>query len=181
MIVAILRLLGLTLCIVSVAVVALENDRSLPPLLVEPPHPAAVSEASPRVVRVFFGGGDSSHKIDGVLRGVTLEQLQPLGVAPESFVVDGADIRFSFSAPGNDLVGFALAVPTGPVHWTLQLDGGAFPGEALFAGPFGLPAPELSGGVGASCLHGFAIGSGTPYFSHTTVGAFVICSSAAQS
>jgi hypothetical protein len=174
------RILGLAACVVAAVLIYLEGGAAEAPLVV--PRVGDVAAAPPpppskplRAVRFFFGGGGAEHRVAGVLHGAGLDQAVALGVPRSSLVATDDGLSFAFGAPAADLVGFAVVMPPGPLRWEWTLDGAPWPREDVFAGPYGLRAPDLANGIGASCAHGFAVGAGTPYFSAHQVGAFVIC------
>ncbi|MGO8994523.1 MAG: hypothetical protein ACLQVI_14485 [Polyangiaceae bacterium] len=179
------RALGVAVCAVAATLIYLEAGAADPPLVmpkaerVAPPPPPPTPRAGLRATRFFFGGGPRDSRVEGVLRGVSLDRTIPLGIPRGALTADGPDIRFAFVAPHGDLIGFAIVAPPAALRWEWMLDGAPWPAEAVFAGPYGLPAPELVNGMGASCAHGFGLGAGThagtPYFSAAKAGAFVIC------
>jgi hypothetical protein len=174
------KLLGLTVCLVAIALIILEGG-ALEETLVVPRTSERVEATAPkeprglRAIRFFFGGGGAEHRIAGTLHGVALEQVIALGIPPGSLVATEDGFRFAFPSPAADLIGFAVVTPPRALHWEWSLDGSPWPADAVFAGPYGLRASDLLNGIGVSCAEGFASGAGTPFFSAHQVGAFVIC------
>ncbi len=177
-----LRVVGAALCTVAGALIYLEAGAAAPPLTM--PHPRAVASSpamppgpapSERSMRLLFGGGAGPTAVGGVVHGVRRAQVVAIDVPDEAIVEEGDGVRVDFQAPPGALVGLGIVAPRSPFHWDFTLDGSPWPADAFFAGPYGLPAPDLLHGMGASCAHGFASGSGTPYLSADRVGAFVVC------
>jgi hypothetical protein len=176
----VLRLLGMAVCVVAAALIYLEAGAANEPLVMpKPADHASPSPPAPRkgvhLIRFLFGGGGKEHHVEGVVHGITLDQATELGIPGGSLAVEGDGVRFAFQSPPAALIGFGVVLMPGPLRWELTLDGSPWPRDLVFAGPYGLVAPDLVNGMGASCARGFAMGGGTPYFSAKQVGAFVIC------
>jgi hypothetical protein len=174
------RILGLAVCVVAAALIYLEGGAAEEAPVV--PRSAAAERTAPappshglRAVRFFFGGGGAERHVAGTIHGVAPDHVIALGIPRSSLAASEDGIQFAFVSPAADLVGFAVVIPPGPLRWEWTLDGRPWPPGAVFAGPYGLGAPDLVSGIGASCADGFATGAGTPFFSANNVGAYVLC------
>ncbi len=180
MIALLARIVGATICIVGGALIYLEGGAAETPPAIPRTHDVAPTASAPpalgmRAVRFFFGGGGSARSVAGVIHGVTLDHVIALGIPRSDLAASDDGVRFAFRSPPADLIGFAVVLPRGPLRWDLTLDGAPWPTDSVFAGPYGLSAPDLVSGIDASCAHDFASGAGTPFFSKDQVGVFVIC------
>jgi arylsulfatase A-like enzyme len=111
--------------------------------------PVATSDAI--AVTLRFAGAGSVHRVAGYLSvepGATLV-VKPVGVAPSSLRGESPRIEVAFSSVPDALVGLDVVVtpPAAPLHWELFVDDKKLPEDQVFAGPFGLAAPGLLGGL----------------------------------
>jgi len=112
-------------------------------------------------VHLRFSGGGRVHRVTGALtvgdgkRAATVT-AQPAGIPREAVRVappgpDDARVRvdFAFTTVPDAVVGLDLRVdpPGAPVAWRLFLDDRPWPEQAVFTGPFGLPAVAAKTGL----------------------------------
>jgi arylsulfatase A-like enzyme len=118
-----------------------------------PPRPTA------DVLRLRFSGGGRARRVSGTLTvgdpreggrdHATAIEVEPVGAGKESIARRGARIELALTMLPADVVGLDLRVePAGlPVRWELWMDDAPWPEGAVYAGRFGLAAPELLGGL----------------------------------
>jgi hypothetical protein len=75
--------------------------------------------------------------------------VEPAGLGKEAVRADGPRVEISFATPKDAVVGFDVRVdpPGAPLKWELFLDEAPWPEGYVFAGPFGLAAPQVRGGL----------------------------------
>ncbi len=118
------------------------------------PSPVAADAAAPRLTLRFAGGGQV-HRVRGTLtigdattKAVDV-RVEPVGVGPDAYRVDGGRVEVSLSTATDAVVGLDLRIdPAGaPVRWELFLDDAPWPDALVYGGPFGLAAPVLRQGI----------------------------------
>ncbi|MBX3217355.1 MAG: sulfatase-like hydrolase/transferase [Labilithrix sp.] len=143
--------------------------------------PGAAGPA-PSTLRLRFAGGASSRRISGTIAigdDTTKPKsvdVQPVELGRDAFRVEGRKIDVAFRTSPSAPVGFDLVVdpPSAPVRWELWLDDRPWPADAVFGGPFGLPAPLLSAGVATDEARFAARAVGLPVIApRSDVGIFV--------
>ena len=113
-----------------------------------PPPPQAA------VVALRFVSPRPARRVSGVItvgepgQNVVVS-AQPVGAGPSAIKVSGPRIEVALTTRPDAPVGVDLSVdpPGANVAWELSLDDAPWPASRVFAGPFGLAAPALSGGV----------------------------------
>jgi hypothetical protein len=115
----------------------------------------APEDGKPPVVHLRFAGAARARRVSGVItvgdaklrpRSFTLE---PVDLGRDAFKLTGNKAELAFTTSPRGPVGFDLVVdpPATPVSWELYLDDAPWPDDATFAGPYGLAAPLLRGGI----------------------------------
>ncbi|MBX3263658.1 MAG: sulfatase-like hydrolase/transferase [Labilithrix sp.] len=116
--------------------------------------PSSAAERPP-VLRLRFSGGASSRRVSGTIAigdGTTKPKsvdVLPVELGRDAFRVEEGKVDVALRTSPSAPVGFDLVIdpPSAPVGWELWLDDEPWPVDAVFGGPFGLPAPILRSGV----------------------------------
>jgi hypothetical protein len=186
-----LGVVGLAVCVSSAALLYLEGDAAkaptrLPALADQeaktertaglaggmPPTPRGTE----RILHIRFTSGGKVAHVTGIIHGVLPRQTRLVELTPADATPEEEGLRLAFDMGGDKVLGFDFKVPLSPLRWDLSKDGQPWPAEEVHAGPFGLRAPDLVGGVDATCADGFAEGAGLPFISAThDLGLFVSC------
>jgi arylsulfatase A-like enzyme len=110
-------------------------------------------------LRLRFAGGGAVHRISGSLiaqdaQNMNAMNVSALGVDPSAFTkivtTDGPQrIDLALVTATDALVGFDVEIEPAEsdVRWNLFLDDVPWPSERVYAGPFGLAAPHIVGGI----------------------------------
>ncbi len=115
---------------------------------------ASASTTSP-TLHLRFVGGPSSRRVSGAIhigdpktRPRSFD-VRPIHLGRDAFREDGERVDIALRTSPSTPVGFDVVVdpPSTPVSWELWLDDKPWPEQAVFGGPFGLPAPMLHSGV----------------------------------
>jgi arylsulfatase A-like enzyme len=105
-----------------------------------------------------FAGAGKTHRISGAIvvgdpkkpapQAPTVA-VEPIGLAKESFRVDGTRIEIALVTTNDFPVGYDVKIdpPATQVTWELYLDDQPWPSGAIFAGPFGLVATAAATGL----------------------------------
>ncbi|MBX3187455.1 MAG: hypothetical protein KF819_10590 [Labilithrix sp.] len=117
--------------------------------------PAREAEAKPAVVHLRFAGAGRPRRVAGwITVGDATTQarsmsVEPVEIARDAFKIGAGKIDLAFVTSASAAVGIDLVVdpPGAPVTWDFYLDDQPWPGDAVFGGPFGLPAPVLRRGL----------------------------------
>lgn len=133
-------------------------------------HAARSAEERRPRVRLRFSGAGAARRVSGTIavRGGDVASAQGVGLGPEALRVDGAKIDLAFTTAPDAVVGIDLELepPSATVSWDLFLDDAAWPEDATFAGPYGLP-----GGAAGEEAYGSALPAIDP---RSDLGLFVV-------
>jgi arylsulfatase A-like enzyme len=130
----------------------------------DPPPPAKV--------HLRFAGAGGSRRIALVIRveaeaGATVPRLHAtaVNVDPDAIRATPSVIELSATTLPGALVGIDLEVSpaTTPLAWEISLDDAPLPPRLLHAGPFGLAAPRLAGGLRDGDARSIATSDALPY------------------
>ncbi len=106
------------------------------------------------VVRIRFAGGGQARQVTGTVtagdgkHGATVA-VQAVGIPREGLRLDGPRLEVALTTAPDAVVGFDLRVEPAstPIAWQLTLDDASWPPQAMFTGPFGLPAVAAKAGI----------------------------------
>jgi arylsulfatase len=109
----------------------------------------APSGGSPATVRLRFAGAGQLHRVTGILTTTGTLSVEPVGLGRRAVSRTAEGYRIDFSTRPREVVGVDLKVDpaTADLRWQLELDGKPWPAEEVFAGSFGIVAPELVQGL----------------------------------
>jgi arylsulfatase A-like enzyme len=114
---------------------------------------AAAGGQTPRLALRFAGGGEVRRVRGAIVVGDATTKadvrVTPVGLGRDSYRIEGGRVEVSLSTARDAIVGLDLLIePVGaPVRWELFEDDVPWPAERVFAGPFGLAAPNLRQGI----------------------------------
>lgn len=115
---------------------------------------AALAPAPAQRVHLRFAGGGAVHRVSGAIlvpAGAALA-FEPIDAPREAFSLAGPNrLDVALTTAKNGVVGVDVHVepPNAPVTWELYVDDAPLAKERVFAGAFGLAAPELVRGLAA--------------------------------
>jgi arylsulfatase A-like enzyme len=143
----------------------------------------AATGGTPATVRLRFVGAGGAHRVTGLLTTSGSLTVEPVGLRPNAVRRVGEEYRIDLLTRPREAVGMDLRVdpPVADLRWQLELDGKAWPAEAVFAGSFGTVAPELVQGLVGEANRAQAAAEVEPILApHFELGLFVTRTAAAR-
>jgi arylsulfatase A-like enzyme len=113
------------------------------------PRGSDASRLQPATVRLRFAGAGQVHQVSGILTTTARLGLKAIGLREQAVRQVPGGYTFEFATEPGRVVGVDLKVDPAQADltWQLELDHHPWPAEAVFAGSFGLLAPELVQGL----------------------------------